>query len=159
MAKAYTPGLLVTRHKKHRCIRRLPIEGDVKVAVGDRVVADDIVAETALPGDVNPINLSNTMSLPPKDVIDCMLKKEGDLIALDEPLAQSKGMFGMFRTIVHSRYEGTVETVSPVTGQVIIRGAPLPVQVRAYMGGEVVARHFEQFGIVEQGLRRDAADR
>ncbi|MDP6311442.1 MAG: hypothetical protein QF781_04705, partial [Phycisphaerales bacterium] len=37
------------------------------------------------------------------------------------------------------RYEGTVETVSPVTGQVIIRGAPLPVQVRAYMGGEVVA--------------------
>ncbi|MDP6312342.1 MAG: hypothetical protein QF781_09345, partial [Phycisphaerales bacterium] len=80
MAKAYTPGLLVTRHKKHRCIRRLPIEGDVKVAVGDRVVADDIVAETALPGDVNPINLSNMMSLPPKDVIDCMLKKEGDLI-------------------------------------------------------------------------------
>ncbi len=139
MAKAYTPGLLVTRHKKHRCIRRLPIEGDVKVAVGDRVVADDIVAETALPGDVNPINLSNMMSLPPKDVIDCMLKKEGDPIALDEPLAQSKGMFGMFRTIVHSRYEGTVETVSPVTGQVIIRGAPLPVQVRAYMGGEIVA--------------------
>ena len=139
MAKAYTPGLLVTRHKKHRCVRRLPIAGEVKVAVGDTVVADDIVAETSLPGDVNPINLSNMMSLPPKDVIDCMLKKEGDPIAKDEPLAQSKGMFGLFKTIAHCRYEGTVETVSPVTGQVIIRGAPLPVQVRAYVGGDVVA--------------------
>jgi hypothetical protein len=45
----------------------------------------------------------------------------------------------MFRTIAHCRYEGTVETISPVTGQVIIRGAPLPVEVRAYMGGQVVA--------------------
>ncbi len=139
MAKAYTPGLLVTRHKKHRCMRRLPIAGDVRVSVGDSVSADDIVAETSLPGDVNPINLSNQMSLPPKDVIGCMLKQEGEPIAKGEPLAQSKGLFGMFKNTINSRYEGTVETVSPVTGQVIVRGAPLPVQVRAYMGGDVVA--------------------
>ena len=138
MAKAYTPGLLVTRHKKHRIMRRLPIAGDVQVNVDDMVKAGDTVAETNLPGDVHPVNLANTMSLPPADVVGCMLKSEGDSIALDEPLAQSKGMFGMFKTIVHSRYEGTVETVSPVTGQVIIRGAPLPVQVRAYMSGRVV---------------------
>ena len=139
MAKAYTPGLLVTRHKKHRVMRRLPIAGEVKVAVGDTVTADDIVAETALPGDVNPINLSNQMSLPPKDVVECMLKKEGDAIAKDEPLAQTKGIFGMFKTTVPCRYEGTIETVSPVTGQVIVRGAPIPVQVRAYIGGQVVS--------------------
>ena len=139
MAKAYTPGLLVTRHKKHRCMRRLPIAGEVKVSVGDTVSADDVVAETSLPGDINPINLANMMSLPPKDVVECMLKKEGDPISKDEPLARSKGMFGMFRTIAHSRYEGTVETISPVTGQVIIRGAPLPVEVRAYVGGQVVS--------------------
>ena len=106
MAKAYTPGLLVTPHKKHRCMRRLPIAGDVRVTVGDRVSADDVVAETALPGDVNPINLSNQMSLPPKDVISCMLKQEGDPIAKDEPLAQTKGMFGMFKTTVNGRFEG-----------------------------------------------------
>lgn len=138
MAKSYTPGLLVTRHKKHLCVRRLPITGDVGVTVGDRVVADDIVAETNLPGDVNPINLANQMSMPPADVVECMLKHEGDPIAKDEPIARTKGLFGMFKTVVHSRFEGTVETVSPVTGQVIVRGAPIPVQVRAYMGGEVV---------------------
>ena len=32
-----------------------------------------------------------------------------------------------------------METISPVTGQVIIRGAPLPVQVRAYIDGDVVS--------------------
>jgi hypothetical protein len=138
VAKAYTPGLLVTRHKKHRIMRRLPIAGDVQVKVNQQVTADDIVAETNLPGDVHPVNLANTMSLPPADVVTCMLKAEGEAIALDEPLAESKGLFGMFKTVVNSRYEGTVETVSPVTGQVIIRGAPLPVQVKAYMSGEVV---------------------
>jgi len=138
VAKAYTPGLLVTRHKKHRIMRRLPIAGDVQVKVGDTVAADDIVAETNLPGDVHPVNLANSMSLPPADVVGCMLKSEGDAIALNEPLAQTKGLFGMFKNTVNSRYEGTVETVSPVTGQVIIRGAPLPVQVRAYMSGTVV---------------------
>jgi len=138
VAKAYTPGLLVTQHKKHRIMRRLPIAGDVRVQEGDQVSADNIVAETNLPGDVHPINLANQMSLPPADVVSCMLKKEGDSIALDEPLAQSKGLFGMFKTTVNSRFEGTVETVSPVTGQVIVRGAPLPVQVRAYISGKVV---------------------
>ena len=92
--------------------------------VGDRVSAQDVVAETSLPGNVNPINLANTMSLPPADVMSCMLKSEGDPISIDEPLAQTKGIFGRFKNVVKSRFEGTVETVSPVTGQVIIRGAP-----------------------------------
>ena len=139
MAKAYTPGLLVTRHKTHRIMRRLPIAGDVRVAVGDQVTADDIVAETNLPGDVHPVNLANQMSLPPADVVSCMVKQEGDPIKVDEPLAQTKGIFGMFKTTVNSRFAGTVETISPVTGQVIVRGAPLPVQVRGYLSGKVVS--------------------
>jgi hypothetical protein len=139
VAKAYTPGLLVTRHKTHRMMRRLPIAGDVRVEVGKQVTADDIVAETNLPGDVHPINLANQMSLPPADVVACMVKQEGDPIKIDEPLAQTKGIFGMFKATVNSRFAGTVETISPVTGQVIVRGAPLPVQVRAYLSGKVVS--------------------
>jgi hypothetical protein len=117
----------------------LPITGEVKVKVGDRVSAHDVVAETDLPGSVNPVNLANQMSMPPSDVMTCMVKKEGDSIAVDEPLAETKGLFGMFKSTVNSRFEGTIETISPVTGQVIIRGAPLPVQVRAYIDGDVVS--------------------
>ena len=139
MAHAYTPGLKVTSHMTHRVKRILPIQGEVNVSVGDTVQAEDIVAETAMPGEVYPMNIANMLSLPPADVAECLLKQEGETVEKDEPLARTKGLFGVaFRKIVHSRYSGTVETISSVTGQVILRGSPIPVQVKAYMSGSVV---------------------
>ncbi|MCH2136884.1 MAG: hypothetical protein MK101_09930 [Phycisphaerales bacterium] len=138
MAKAYTPGLLVTTHRRHRCRRILPIAGDVNVSKGDQVVADQVVAETSLPGDVNPVNLANQLSMPASDVMDCMVVKEGDTVEIGDTVAQTKGIFGFMKTTIPSKVAGTVETISPVTGQMIVRGAPLPVQVKAYMSGEVV---------------------
>ncbi len=138
MAQAYTPGLKVTNRTTHRTKRLLPISGEVLVKKGDHVNARDVVAETFMPGDVNPLNMSNLLSMPPADVHECMLKKEGDRIKAGEPLARTKGIFGMFRTEYKSKVEGTLETVSNVTGQVIIRGAAQPVQVKAYLTGEVV---------------------
>lgn len=138
MAKAYTPGLKVTNRITHRARRLLPIPGDVLVKVGDKVNAKDVVAQTFMPGDITPVNLANLLSMPPQDVRDCVLKKEGDRIAVDEPLARTKGIFGMFKQEHKSKVEGTIESISNVTGQMIIRGAPIPVQVVAYLQGTVV---------------------
>jgi hypothetical protein len=138
MAQAYTPGLKVTNRTTHRARRILPIAGEVRVKKGDKVNSRDIVAEAFMPGDVNPLNMSNLLSMPPADVHECMLKKEGDPVKVGEPLARTKGIFGMFRTEYKSKVEGTLETVSDVTGQVIIRGAPQPVQVLAYLTGDIV---------------------
>lgn len=137
MAQAYTPGLKVSSRLRHRVRRLLPISGDVLVKQGDRVNAEDVVAQTFMPGDVVPINLSNVLSVPPGDVKECMLVKVGDEIAVDQPIARSKGLFGFFKSEYKSKSAGTLETVSDVTGQAIIRGAPLPVQVLAFLGGEV----------------------
>ncbi len=138
MAKAYTPGLKVTNRIRHRARRVLPIHGDVLVKVGQQVNARDVVAQTFMPGDITPINLANQLSMPPQDVPECMLKKEGERIAIGEALARTKGIFGMFKNEYKSKVEGTIESISPVTGQVIIRGAPIPVQVLAYLTGAVV---------------------
>jgi hypothetical protein len=116
----------------------LPISGDVLVNVGDHVTAQQPVAHTLLPGDVTPLNLANLLGIPPGDVPGCMLKKEGDAIAVDEALAETKGIFGKFRKKYNSKIAGTIESISSVTGLVIIRGAPLPLQVLAYLGGTVV---------------------
>ena len=43
---------------------------------------------------------------------------------------------------------GTVESISAITGQVILREPPLPVQVRAYVDGTVVQVN-EGEGVVE----------
>ncbi len=138
MAQAYTPGLKVTNRITHRVRRVLPIPGEVIVKEGDDVDARDIVAETFMPGDVFPLNMANLLSMPAGDVPDCMLKKEGDTVKAGEILARTKGIFGMFRTEYKSKVEGTIESISGVTGQVIVRGAAQPVRVQAYMTGRVV---------------------
>src|SRR5580704_5475386 len=134
----YTPGLKVVRQVRHRVRRVLPIAGDVLAKLGDRVDAEQIVAQTFMPGDVTPLNLASVLSVSPAEVRDSLLKKEGEPIAVGEPLARTKGIFGLFKNEYLSKAAGTLESVSAVTGQVILRGQPIPVQVRAYLSGTVI---------------------
>lgn len=136
-ATAYAPGLTVTAHTRHRVRRVLPIRGDVLVSVGDVVGARDVVAQSFIPGDITPLNLSKLLSLQPADVPACMLKKEGEQIAPGDVLARTKGIFGRFKQDYISTISGTLESISGVTGLVIVRGTPLPVGVRAYLRGRV----------------------
>jgi hypothetical protein len=149
MATAYTPGLTVTPRTTYRARRILPIPGQVKVALGDRVTHRQVVAETFMPGDVTPVNVANVLSLPPGDVPECMLRKEGERVAEGEVLARTKGIFGLFRSSCTSKASGTIETISTVTGQVMIRGEPEPVQVRAYLTGQVVEVIPDQGVVIE----------
>ena len=134
MAHAYTPGLKVSSRIRHRVRRILPIAGDVLIDVGSQVNSRDIVARTHMPGDITPINLANKLSMPP----ECMLKSEGDRIEVSDVLARTKGLFGLFKAEFTSTVAGTLESISKVTGQLIIRGADLPIEVCAYMTGDVV---------------------
>ncbi len=138
MAQAYTPGLKVTSRVTHRTRRILPIAGDVLVEAGQTVAAQDIVARTSMPGDITPVNLANLLNIPAADIPDCLLIKEGEQIEVGQTVARTKGIFGFFKTEYKAKVAGTVESVSNVTGQMIVRGDPLVVQVRAYLAGKVV---------------------
>ena len=137
-AHAYTPGLEVNPHKTHAVQRILPVKGEVLVNKGDQVSAEKIVAETFMPGDIFPINLANKLSMPPGDIPDHVLVKKGDSIMKDDIIAETKGIFGMFKNICKSPYSGTVETISDITGQVILRGKHHPVNISAFMPGRVI---------------------
>ncbi len=138
MAHAYTPGLKVTNRVRHRTRRLLPLPGEVLAEIGSHVQAQDVVAQAFMPGDVSPINLSNALSLPPGDIPDIMTRKEGDVIEVGDVIAVTRGIFGFFKTDYKAKVAGKIETISKVTGQVIVRGEPMPVQVKAYLSGEVV---------------------
>ena len=97
MAHAYTPGLQVMERTLFRASRTLPISGEVLRRVGDPVTAQDVVAETLLPGDVFPVNLANQLGLVPAEVPRSMTKKVGDAVEVGEVLAVSPGMFGFFK--------------------------------------------------------------
>jgi len=138
MAKAYTPGLKVSARTRHRVRRLLPVPGEVRVKQGDRVQADTIVAETFTEGDLTPMKLASLLGCTPKELPDLMLKRAGDAVRKDEPIARSKGIFGLGRTEVKAAASGTLESVSDSSGLAIIRGEKQPIRVLAYMPGTVV---------------------
>ena len=138
MAQAYTPGLKVTGKTTIRKTRRLPLVGTVTVRVGDRVTADQVVARTELPGKVFPVSLANQLGVLPEEVPDIMRKKAGEHVTKDEVLAEKKAFFGFIKTDFKSPITGVVESISKITGQVILREPPIPVEVKAYIDGIVV---------------------
>ncbi|MBD3234912.1 MAG: hypothetical protein GF315_14405 [candidate division Zixibacteria bacterium] len=137
MAHAYTPGLKVTEKAQISKKRILPLKGEVVVNEGDTVEPDTVVARTELPGTVEPMNVANVLGIPPEDVNDCMLKQVGDHVEQGEIIAKSKSFFGLFTSTCKAKIDGKIENVSSVTGQVLLRGAPVPVEVKAYIKGEV----------------------
>ena len=137
MAHAYTPGLKITDSTLIRKIRRLPLEGTVLVEAGQKVRAEDPVARTDLPGDVEMINVANTLSIQPEDIRRYMLKSVGDPVKEGEIIAQTKGLFGLFKSQCRSKASGTIESISEVTGQVLIRKPSVPLEIKAYVDGVV----------------------
>ena len=137
MAHAYTPGLKVTEGMTIQKERRLPLEGEVLVETGARVEAEDVIAKADLPGNVQLLNVANLLSVPPEEVAEYMLKSIGEAVSEDEIIATTKGLFGLFKSQARSPIDGTIEAVSDVTGQVILREPPIPVEVKAYTNGTV----------------------
>lgn len=138
MGDAYTPGLTVTRHTMVRKTRRLPLPGEVLRAVGDRVQSGDVVARTELPGKVHLKNLATALGAMPDEVAPQLKIRPGEPLTKGAVIAESKGFFGYFKTRITSPIEGTLESVSEITGQAVLREPPVPVEVKAYVDGTVV---------------------
>ena len=147
MAHSYTPGLKVLKNTKILKERRLPLKGAVSASVGNKVNPDDIIAKTDLPGNVQMVNVANQLNVDASDVKEVMVSRIGSKVSKDELIAETKGLFGFFKSSVNSPVSGTIESISDLTGQVVIREAPLPVDVDAYIEG-VIDDVIEKEGVV-----------
>ncbi len=147
MAHAYTPGLKVLQRTTVDKERRLPLKGEVLVEAGKIVAPDDIVARTHLPGNVQMVNIANLLNIDAQDIAEVMLVKIGSKIKEGELLAETKGLFGFFKSSAASPVDSVLESISDVTGQVVLREAPIPVEIDAYMNGKV-ASVLEEEGVV-----------
>ncbi len=149
MAHSYTPGLTVTEETVIRRRRQLPLPGKVLVQVGDRVQANQSVARAELPGKVYPLNLANQLSIAPDEIKEYLVKKEGESVRKDEILAENKPLIKWFKTEILSPITGVVESVSTITGQVLLREPPRVLELPAYVDGTVVELHLQQGVTVE----------
>jgi hypothetical protein len=137
LAHAYTPGLKVLEYTVIEKQRRLPLPGEVLGQKGSTVKAEQVVARTSLPGNVQTVNVHGLLGILPDEVEEAMTKKVGEEVKKDEVLARSKGLFGLFKSTVKSPINAKVESISTITGQVILREPPIPVEVIAYIDGEI----------------------
>ncbi|HEU5408219.1 MAG TPA: hypothetical protein VFU48_10660 [Nitrospira sp.] len=149
MAHSYTPGLTVTDHTVIHRRRMLPLPGKVLVNVGDPVHSNQVVARAELPGKVFPINLANQLSVAPGEIKDYLIRKEGDVVEKEEILAENKPLIKWFKTEIRSPVAGTIESVSLVTGQVLLREPPRVLQLLAYVDGTIIETIPQQGVVVE----------
>ena len=149
MAHSYTPGLTVTEQTTVRRRRLLSLPGTVLVTAGETVRANQAVARAELPGKVYPLNLANQLGVAPDEIHEYLIKKAGDPVQKDEILAENKPLMKWFKTEVLSPITGVVESVSTVTGQVLLREPPRVLELLGYVDGLIVEVIPEQGVVVE----------
>ena len=138
MAHAYTPGLRVTEFAVLRRERRLPLKGQVLVQQGQVVDAQTVVARTELPGNVQTLNLAAKLSVDPARAEAALTRPVGSAVKQGEVVAAAKSLFGLVTHTLPAPVDGVIESVSKISGQLILREAPIPVEVNAFVRGVVV---------------------
>lgn len=149
MGSAYTPGLTVSGDIVVRRLRRLPIKGEVLAGVGDSVDPMTPVARAMLPGVLQTIKLAEKMGIEAKEVGNFFSLKQGDPIETGQLIAQTKGFLGLFKSEVHSEFTGTVESISEITGNILVREPAIPVEITAYIQGKVAEVMPEEGAVIE----------
>lgn len=149
VGSAYTPGLTVSGDIVVRRIRRLPIKGEVLVKVGDEVEPHTPVARAQLPGRLETIKLAEKLGVEANQIKQFFQLSEGDPIEKGQTIAETKGFMGFFKATVNSDYEGTVEAISEITGNVLVREQSIPIDLSAYVRGQIVDILPEEGAVVE----------
>src|SRR3990167_7702099 len=149
MAHSYTPGLTVTEQATIRRRRLLSLPGIVLVSAGEKVCANQPVARAELPGKVYPMNLANQLGVAPDEINEYLIKKAGDPVQKDEILAENKPLMKWFKTEILSPITGAVESVSTITGQVLLREPPRVLELLGYVDGRIVEVIPQQGVVVE----------
>lgn len=150
LGSAYTPGLTVSKDIVVRRTRRLPIKGEVLVKVGDKVDPNKAVARAMLPGLLQTVKVSDMLGVEAKEIKGYLQVKEGDGVSKGQLVAQTPGILNRwFKQSAICDFDGTVESISELTGSMLVREAPIPVDISAYIQGTVADIMADEGAIVE----------
>ncbi len=130
--------LTVSGRVEVRRQRLLPVHGEVFVNKGEEVGMNQPVARALLPGPLHPLNVAATLGVSPAELHKAMLVKEGDNLLFEQRIAETTSVLGLLRRHVSSPVDGTVDSISKTTGQVMLRALPRPLEVKAFVPGKVM---------------------
>ncbi|OGO04399.1 MAG: hypothetical protein A2Y73_09100 [Chloroflexi bacterium RBG_13_56_8] len=118
--------------------RLLPTPGEILVKVGDRVRAEDIVAQATVPGQLLSIDATQELSVGVASVPRYMQVGEGEIVAAGDTLASVRRL-GMRTRVLKAPCTGTVQGVAD--GRIFFLEEPRTLQLRASVPGEVIEEH------------------
>lgn len=139
MKQAYAPALEVRENTLIQKIRELPLPGKSLFKVGERVQAKDIVLTAELPGDMSIIRVAERMGFEADDVIYGMKVKEEDFLEKGQLICSLTTFFGLFTSELRCPEAGVVEFFTETNAHIGIRHKSMPLEVNAYIDGEIVA--------------------
>ncbi len=151
MAQAYTPGLKVTNRVTHRCRRRAADQGR-----GARERRRPGRGPAGRRADLHARR--HHAGQPGQPALDAARRRARSACSSRRATAstsatrspETKGIFGFFKKTLPRRSTRARSRRSPaVTGQVIIRGAPIPVQVKAYLSRHRRRGHPDEGVVIE----------
>ncbi|HRJ25901.1 MAG TPA: hypothetical protein PLO61_00150 [Fimbriimonadaceae bacterium] len=119
------------------------------VQVGDQVEPNTPVARAMLPGILQTIKLADKLGVEAKDAKGFFNMQIGDPITKGQLIAETKGLFGWFKSKVESDVSGTIEGFTELTGHILVREPSIPVEIAAYIQGSIVEVMPEEGAIVE----------
>lgn len=108
------------------------------VKAGDVVDHDSVIARAMLPGLLQTVRLAEKLGVEAKEGPSMSRFQPGDEVKAGDLIAETKGLFGKyFKQQVLSEYTGVVDSLSEVTGNILIREPSIPVDMSAYIKGTV----------------------
>jgi hypothetical protein len=149
VSSALTPALAVTSRTTVRRRRDLPIAGEVLVREGDVVEGAQVVARALLEGELRLVRVAEVLGIPARDLPSVLKVQVGVEVTEGDVIAEMRGVWGLFRSVVTSPISGTIEFVSHVTGHIGVRAKAKPLNLTAYMTGKVVSVEANRSVVIE----------
>lgn len=147
MSHTGTTGLAVSHNVIVHRLRRLPVPGEVLIERGARVSPATVVARAEIPGPARVVPIAQTLGVPAERTAACMAVAINGTVREGDLLARRSTLWGWLTSEVRAPVAGTVESLSRVTGQLVLRAPPQRVEVAAYLDG-VVTQVLPREGVV-----------
>jgi hypothetical protein len=103
----------------------VPLHGSVTVYAGDTVQADSVIGQMNPQGNMTTHCVARELDISPFDVPAAMHKAEGENVFRGEVIARARGLFSRKEFVAPE--DGILERISPYTGWITLRGAPMPI--------------------------------
>lgn len=129
------PTTHVNFHATIRRERVLPTAGEILVSANQTVEASTIVAQTILAEEHRLMTVAQTLGVPPDKLDTVMVKKDGDPVKKNEPIAVRKTAFGLGTKMVRSDVDGML--VLSGEGKALLAAFSKPLELQAGVPGTV----------------------